>query len=175
MTSVVCINTKFPQNVGGVIRACACFGVEELRITGRWTQEALDDMCKERIPREERMKGYNSVNWKLNAEKPLNELKGTPICVELVPNAIPLPFFEHPDDAIYLFGPEDGSVPQVYRRLCHSFVVVPTAHCMNLAATVYVTLYDRRMKRIQAGLEDGYNFLKEERFTTNGRTTVDQE
>jgi hypothetical protein len=37
--------------------------------------------------------------------------------------------------------------------LCHRFVVIPTHHCLNLAAAVNVVLYDRRLKRMLAGLE----------------------
>jgi tRNA C32,U32 (ribose-2'-O)-methylase TrmJ len=54
--------------------------------------------------------------------------------------------FEHPENALYLFGPEDGSIPQMYLQYCHRFVVIPTRHCVNLAAAVYTVLYDRQCK-----------------------------
>jgi tRNA(Leu) C34 or U34 (ribose-2'-O)-methylase TrmL len=61
--------------------------------------------------------------------------------------------FEHPQEAPYVFGPEDGGLPKAVRLLCHRFVASPTHHCLNLAAAVNVVLYDRRLKRILAGLE----------------------
>jgi tRNA(Leu) C34 or U34 (ribose-2'-O)-methylase TrmL len=53
-----------------------------------------------------------------------------------------------------VFGPEDGSLPKGVRTACHQFVVIPSMHCMNLAAAVYVVLYDRAYKRWLSGLED---------------------
>ena len=61
--------------------------------------------------------------------------------------------FEHPEDALYVFGPEDGGLPRPVRLLCHRFVFLPTHHCLNLAAAVNVVLYDRRLKRQLAGRE----------------------
>jgi tRNA C32,U32 (ribose-2'-O)-methylase TrmJ len=48
--------------------------------------------------------------------------------------------------ALYIFGPEDGSIPQSVLKECHRFVVIPTKHCVNLAAAVYLVLYDRQVK-----------------------------
>jgi hypothetical protein len=59
---------------------------------------------------------------------------------------------KHPEDALYVFGPEYGGLPKPVRLLRHRFVVIPTHHCLNLAA-VNVALYDRRLKRTLAGLE----------------------
>ncbi len=77
----------------------------------------------------------------------------TPIAVEIRPDAESLVIFEHPEDALYVFGPEDGGLPKPVRLLCHRFVVIPTHHCLNLADAVNVVLYDRRLKRTLAGLE----------------------
>ncbi len=60
---------------------------------------------------------------------------------------------KHPEDAFYVFGPEDGGLPKPVRLLCHRFAVIPTHHCLNLAAAVNVVLYDRRLKRTLACLE----------------------
>jgi tRNA(Leu) C34 or U34 (ribose-2'-O)-methylase TrmL len=69
-----------------------------------------------------------------------------PVAIELRQNAEALPKFEHPEKALYIFGPEDGSIPQSVLKECHRFVVIPTKHCVNLAAAVYLVLYDRQMK-----------------------------
>jgi tRNA(Leu) C34 or U34 (ribose-2'-O)-methylase TrmL len=68
----------------------------------------------------------------------------TPVAVELRPDAESLVTFEHPGEALYVFGPEDGSLPKPVRLRCHPFVVIPTHHCLSLAAAVNVVLYDRR-------------------------------
>jgi tRNA(Leu) C34 or U34 (ribose-2'-O)-methylase TrmL len=71
----------------------------------------------------------------------------TPVAVELRPQAESLTEFVHPEDALYVFGPEDASIPKAVLTRCHRFVVIPTHHCLNLAAAVNVVLYDRRLKR----------------------------
>lgn len=50
------------------------------------------------------------------------------------------------DRALYIFGPEDGSLDKEIRDWCEDVVYIPTTGCMNLAATVNVVLYDRLAK-----------------------------
>jgi tRNA(Leu) C34 or U34 (ribose-2'-O)-methylase TrmL len=75
-------------------------------------------------------------------------LEMVPVCVEVGENAESLDEFVHPERAVYIFGPEDGSVPKGVRTICHRFVRIPTATRtpLNLAAAVNVTLYDRYVK-----------------------------
>ncbi|MCK4674412.1 MAG: hypothetical protein KAT61_00735, partial [Gammaproteobacteria bacterium] len=68
------------------------------------------------------------------------------ICVEFAENAIALPEYRHPHDALYIFGPEDGTINQNIIDRADAVVYVPTVGCMNLAATVNVVLYDRLAK-----------------------------
>ena len=70
------------------------------------------------------------------------------ICVDLVEGAIPLPHFVHPEQAVYIFGPEDSSIKQDVIDIADDVVYVPTVGCMNLAATVNVLLYDRLAKSL---------------------------
>ncbi len=148
---VVLINPKYEHNIGGVIRSCSCFGVKELLWTGNRIN--IPEDRRMRIPREERMKGYKNVRWEQN-DRPFDMFRGaTPVAIELTPNAEPLTTFEHPDDAVYVFGPEDGSISQMAMRHCHRFVFIPSAHCLNLAAAVNIVLSHRRMSRQLAGKE----------------------
>ena len=89
------------------------------------------------------------------SDKPLDLFeKGiTPVAVEVVENSEPLNDFVHPERAVYMFGPEDGSIPQVYRALAHRFVSIPAYHCFNLSVAVGIVLADRLCKRINAGLQ----------------------
>lgn len=147
--AVVLQRVKYPHNLAAAIRAASCFNMDAVL----WTGKRFAFAEGERLPREERMKGYSHVQV-IETERPFDLLRtGTPVCVELTPNAESLAQFEHPDDAIYVFGPEDGGVSQAFRALCHRFVYIPSKHCLNLAAAINVTLYDRIRKR-------------EERFST---------
>lgn len=141
--AVILMNPKFPRNVGAVVRACSCFGVEQVWYTGN--RFKLDN--GERLPREERMKGYGEVDT-IQFDFPFEQFGRdvVPVAIELQPNSESLPKFEHPENAVYVFGPEDGSIPQTARKFCHRFVSIPTRHCTNLSAAVYIVLYDRLCK-----------------------------
>ncbi len=90
----------------------------------------------------------------VRTDRPVDENPGlVPIAVELVRGAELLPYFTHPEDALYIFGPEDGSVPPGILSACHRFVQIPALHCWNLGAAVFGTLYDRHAKRVHAGIE----------------------
>jgi tRNA(Leu) C34 or U34 (ribose-2'-O)-methylase TrmL len=142
--AVVLIDPKYPANVGAALRACSVFGLTQLWWTG--DRVNLDPAKGERLPREERMKGYRDVEM-AQFDRPLERFaRVVPVCVEIARGSEPLNQFVHPVDAVYVFGPEDGSVPQVVKRLCHRFVTIPGRHCLNLAAAVNVVLYDRLFK-----------------------------
>lgn len=154
MNAVILERPKYPHNVAAALRACSCFGVERLL----WTGKRFEFKDGERLPREERMKGYSDVVFK-RSDRPFDELLrddffpeiAETVCVELRPGSTPLTHFEHPTAAIYVFGPEDGSVSQAYRALCANFVYIPSKHCLNLAAAVNVVLADRVMKQQRHG------------------------
>ncbi|HZR27588.1 MAG TPA: TrmH family RNA methyltransferase [Terriglobales bacterium] len=146
--AVVIIDPKYPHNVGAAIRACACFEVKSLI----WTGERVNPAKYSRLPRQERMKGYKHVDFR-NDERPFELLPKdcAPVCVEVFENSEPLTTFEHPENAAYVFGPEDGRVPQVIRRLCHRFLHIPAHFCLNLSAAINVVLAHRLMSRQLAG------------------------
>jgi hypothetical protein len=106
-----------------------------------------------RLPREERMRGFQEVEIR-QADRFFDAFEDVvPVAVELRRNSESLIDFEHPGRALYVFGPEDGSLDRGTLAQCHRFVVIPTRHCTNLAAAVYTVLYDRHAKRVRAGLD----------------------
>lgn len=144
--SIVLYNVKYTHNLGSAVRACSCFGGKAVIFTGnRITLET--DNGKYRLPREERMKDYKDIEI-YNDEYPFNRFSKNiiPVAVEIRPNSENLVDFIHPENAVYVFGPEDGGVPQTFLRHCHRFVKIPSKHCTNLAAAVYIVLYDRITK-----------------------------
>lgn len=150
--AIVLVNPKYAQNVGAAVRAASCFGIPQVWYTGDRIEG--DIAMHGRLPREERMKGYKDVTF-CGCDYPFERFpdEAVPVAIELRDNSEPLTYFEHPEKAVYVFGPEDGSLRGVTLRQCHRFVVIPTAHCLNLAAAVNVVLYDRQVKRQLAGLE----------------------
>jgi tRNA(Leu) C34 or U34 (ribose-2'-O)-methylase TrmL len=166
--AVVLCNPKTPYNVGSAIRACSIFGVPTLRWTGTRiaTAEARQRAGsglkgnRPRLPREERMKDYTNVDWRVaDADRVVSDLavgRGlVPVAVELRDGAELLHDFVHPEDALYVFGPEDGSIPRGVLAVCHRFVRIPSANRtpLNLAAALNVVLYDRYAKELRAAPE----------------------
>lgn len=142
---VLLVDPKYDFNVGGVRRACALFEANGLLWTGNRVSEAG------RLPREERSPVYANNKWaRVTDDTALNTLRqqDTPVAVERRKNAEPLNTFIHPERAIYVFGPEDGTLGGRWLSLCHRFVVIPSAiqAPLNLAAAVNVILYDRYVK-----------------------------
>ena len=150
--SLVLINPKFSHNVSMAVRLASCYGFEQVWFTG--DRVAVDLANRKRMPREERMKGYREVDI-INYERPFDFFsKGaTPVAVEVRENSVPLPLFEHPENPVYVFGQEDGSIPKSVLHLCHQFIIIPTRHCMNLATAVATVLYDRQYKQYLNGIQ----------------------
>lgn len=147
--SILLHNPRYAHNVGMVLRLASCFALRQLWFTG--DRVKLDDR-RGRLPREERMRGYEDVEV-YQYDHPFEQMAGvTPVAIEVRENAESLLDFEHPEDALYVFGPEDGSLSRGVLQQCHRFVVIPTAHCLNLATAVSTVLWDRMAKRHRAGL-----------------------
>lgn len=131
---------KDPANIGGVLRAAHCYGVQMVALSG------------ERMSAKQICAATNTSK----AERHIPVLRGdlkslipygaVPVAVDLVEGAVDLPTFVHPRSAFYVFGPEDGTLGKAVLDWCPFKVMVPTAYCMNLAATVNVVLYDRLAK-----------------------------
>ncbi len=142
--SIGLINPKSPDNVGSVLRAAGNFRVDSVHYTGVRYPNALM-----RQGRSVDMSRKISQGIPISAATSLIDEASEDmkiVCVEFAVNAIPLPDYSHPEKAIYIFGPEDGSIEQDLIDRADSVVYVPTEGCMNLAATVNVVLYDRTAK-----------------------------
>lgn len=151
--AVALINPKFPHNAGAAYRACAAWGAPQLWVSGSRMKAQLSG---KRLPREERMRIYQdevTLNWN---DRIFDQFAPdvTPVAVEVLPTAEPLTLeWEHPEKALYVFGPEDGSLPGSVLQHCHRFIILPSDHCLNLSAAVNLVLGHRRMSRQFMGLE----------------------
>jgi tRNA(Leu) C34 or U34 (ribose-2'-O)-methylase TrmL len=131
---------KDSMNVGSVLRAASCYGAAMVAATGaRYSRSPTDP-------------GASYKHIPLITCDDLRQViphGAVPVAVEILPGALSLPDYEHPESAFYVFGPEDGSLGSKVVDWCRDVIYVPTRHCMNLAATVNVVLYDRNAKRIR--------------------------
>ena len=151
--SIVCIglvNPKNPINVGAILRASGCYDVSEILYTG--TRYALAAQYEKGHSRTTHLDTNDAArNIMLDQVEDLIEQAQarqlTTVCIELVEGAEDLPSFDHPDDAMYIFGPEDGSVNKQLVKACDHVVYIPTKGCLNLSQTANVVLYDRLAKK----------------------------
>ncbi|MEG3767831.1 RNA methyltransferase [Alteromonas sp. 14N.309.X.WAT.G.H12] len=160
--SIGLLNPKNPTNVASVLRAVGCYQGSSVFYTGQ---------------RYARAKAFNADTQAMHKVIPtvgvpdLQQAKpkgARTVVVELVEGAQPLPHYEHPDNAFYIFGPEDGSVTNEILRWADDVVYIPTKGCMNLAATVNVVLYDRLAK---SNFEASDETIRASR-DTNNRTRI---
>ncbi len=129
-----------PVNIGAALRAAGCYGAAEILYTGNRYDMAMKysadtQNARSSVP-------LRKVECLLEAQPPGSKL----VVVELVEGATPLPAFQHPEQAFYVFGPEDGNATKAMVKAADAVVYVPTKGCLNLAQTVNVVLYDRAAK-----------------------------
>tara|TARA_R110000737_G_scaffold69660_2_gene98180 strand:+ start:223 stop:741 length:519 start_codon:yes stop_codon:yes gene_type:complete len=150
---------KSPSNVGAVMRAAGCYQANEVRYTGvRYARAAKFHTDTKDASRKIPLIAVESLTSDLSRGQQI-------ICVDLVEGAIPLPVFVHPENALYIFGPEDGTISQEVINCADAVVYVPTIGCMNLAASVNVLLYDRLAKSKHTAMGD--DLIKLSRDTNN--------
>lgn len=156
-------NPKSPDNVSSVMRSCGNFGADAIFYTGtryerakqmQSSQPKISRKVSEHIP----VTGVESL---LDAVPDGAKI----ICVELALDAVPLPEFQHPENAFYIFGPEDGTLSQEIIDQADAVVYVPTKGCLNLAASVNVLLYDRSAKL--PAFEANNDLIRENRDRNN--------
>jgi tRNA(Leu) C34 or U34 (ribose-2'-O)-methylase TrmL len=133
---------KEKANVGATIRAAQCYGAASVAISGdridnRWIKSPTNTTA-----------GHRHIPVLRGDLRSLVPYGAVPVAVDLVDGAESLVDFIHPHSAFYIFGPEDSTLGATILDWCPRKVMVPTALCMNLAATVNVILYDRLAKQL---------------------------
>lgn len=157
--SIGLTDPKSPTNVGAVMRAAGCYSAASVFYTGERYDRAMQfntdtKDATQNIP----LKGVASL-------LEVVPQGATVVCVDLVEGATPLPHYEHPENAFYIFGPEDGTLSQQVIDQADAIVYIPTTGCMNLAATVNVVLYDRLAKQDISWAGDA--LIRQSRDTNN--------
>lgn len=133
---IALVGGKNLHNYGGALRAAYCYGASFMVLDApRFKYDCENVPCAERhIPLHVGPTlQYQPFNCPL-------------VVMEKSENARSLPSFQHLERAMYVFGPEDGSVPKHIMERAQAIVQVPMRSCMNLAASVNVVLYDRMAK-----------------------------
>lgn len=137
-------NTLNGFNIGGAIRALGCFGGSYLAVSGnRYKSRVSDFRCMDT----ELYRKNVPIFLGSNTLTPFIPYDSEIVVLELGDGSDNIIDFVHPRRAMYVFGPEDGAVDlnEFEGQKVHK-VFIPSHMCLNLAASVYVTLYDRISK-----------------------------
>ena len=129
---------KLAVNIGAVLRAAGCFGAAMTVVSGRrYVRSGTDTM-----------KAYRHLPL-LHVDDILDSVPFdcVPVAIDLVPGAVSLYDYVHPERAYYIFGAEDQTLGSRIIERCRDTIYIPmTSGCLNLAMCVNVVLYDRSMK-----------------------------
>jgi len=177
--TIALTDPKTPTNVGSVMRAAGNYNVDQVLYSGNRYAHAAKFKINKHNTDTRNMRNkipLTQVDDFINIKDLLENIPSTTkiICVDLVEGAIPLPYFVHPELAVYIFGPEDGTISQEVIDCADDVVYVPTTGCMNLAASVNVLLYDRLAKSdvMKEGKNQADNALIRKSRDTNNTAKV---
>lgn len=128
---------KVLRNVGGVLRAAYCFGAALVAVSG----------TRYRVQSTDTGNAYRHLPLlQVDDLRSVIPYDCIPVAVERRDDAIPLPDYDHPERAFYVFGPEDGDLGATVLNWCRDVIVIPSQDSLNLAAAVNIVLYDRTAK-----------------------------
>jgi len=131
---------KTHENYGTLFRSANIFGASFLcMVNSRFVRQSSDTMRSERhLPLYE----YTDIASFLSNRPRDCQLIG----VEITDTAVGVSTFTHPERALYILGPEDGSIPTEILDKCQHVVKLPGTHCLNVSVAGSIILYDRVCK-----------------------------
>ncbi len=137
---IVVKNLKTPANLGTLLRSAYNFEAAFIGIIGeRYKHQPSDTLKAHRhIP----LFHYDTDEEFLKSIPFSCQLIG----IEITEASKPLERFVHPQRAVYLLGPEDGSLPEKLLAKCQSILKINTSQCLNVAVAGSIVMYDRQQK-----------------------------
>jgi len=138
-------NPKTPANIGSVLRAAGCYQSSLVALAGERPNRLKMAKCMT-----DTQKAYRHIPtiWCDDLHE-IIPVDCVPVAVDLIDGAKSLVDYVHPERAFYVFGAEDATLGRKITSWCRDIIYVPTNHCMNLAASVNVVLYDRLQKQLR--------------------------
>lgn len=132
--------SKTGSNIGTLWRSAYCFGASFIFTIGERYRHQPSDTCV--TPRQIpywRFLDLDDFKKHIPFDCPL-------VGIEITETARRLIDFTHPKSAIYLLGPEDGSLSQKAVSMCQHIVKINSARCLNVSSAGSIVLYDRQSK-----------------------------
>ena len=139
MKTIALDNPKTNENIGAALRAVGVYEADLLVVSGERHSYKVSSLDTAKVSKRKPLVQVSDVFDAIPHG-------AVPVAVDLVDGAIPLPEYEHPKNAFYIFGAEDATLGARVIDRCKEVIYVPMDGCMNLAATVNVVVYDRAAK-----------------------------
>lgn len=135
-------HNKSSVNLGTLLRSAGCFGASLVFTVGRRYKRQCSDTLQltRHVPvlhftDWQDFRKHQWLDWQL-------------VAIEITEGATPVEKFTHPRSAIYLLGPEDGSIsrepmswPDVQK------VYMPSFRCLNVATAGSIVMWHRSTQR----------------------------
>ncbi len=139
-------------NVGNLIRTAHAFGAsfgfavnpKVVAHTGELVTKDFVDTSKSHL-------NIPFFNYATAAEVEVPQ-GGQMVGIEICDDAIDLPSFKHPMQAIYVLGSERNSISPEMMERCDSIIKIPTKFSLNVATAGAIVMYDRH--RVLGGYPD---------------------
>ena len=135
------VDCKNGYNLGGVIRALGAFGGRFLAVSGKRWQSKGDWRNMDTEGGYLRFPCYLGVPNVLDYAPEGAEV----VAVEMTDDAENIASFVHPKIGMYLFGPEDGAIPDTILASCKRKLYIPTEYSLNLYTAASIVAYDRML------------------------------
>lgn len=127
-----------PMNVGNLLRSSHAFGASFF-----FTVSPVVDIRSMKVS--DTSGAFDSIPF-YNFEKPEDILlphKTSIVGVEFLEDAIELPSFRHPKQAVYVLGPEKGNLSEAMLNRCDFVIKIPMKFCVNVGVAGALIMYDR--------------------------------
>lgn len=127
-------------NVGNLVRTAHSFGASHFYTIG--SELKLSDMRQSDTSGAFDHMPYYEYDTFEDMDMPLDS---SLVGIELVEDSIEMPSFRHPTRAIYMMGPEMGSLSPKVQDACDHIVHIPMKFCVNVGVAGAIMMYDRML------------------------------
>lgn len=144
MFHVIFNNPKFSVNVGSLVRSVDIFGAKRVIVANNSRVENLNHCSDTAKVFKKRGEVYDSLQDALNTFDSNVKIIG----IELCEGSENLINFEHPEEAVYIFGSEDTGLSKEDMSLCDYIVQIPSdkSWSLNISQASGIIAYDRFAK-----------------------------
>jgi tRNA G18 (ribose-2'-O)-methylase SpoU len=127
-----------PMNVGGLLRSSHAFGASFFFTVNT-------DIDLHAMRESDTSGAFDHIPF-YNFEKPADIIlpRNTQmVAIEFLEDAVELPSFRHPLQAVYVLGPEMNNVSPAMLKRCDHVIKIPMKFCVNVGVAGALVMYDR--------------------------------